>query len=114
MFCSGQCRKGKKRCGQLMDLIMETTLNGRIETIEKCCFHGILESLHRAEQADIRIQAAIESSRNENVNYSNKTAQTIATGFLGLIHTMDDSDKKDRIIKILNNIDKDNLKIEER
>ena len=109
MFCDGKCTKGAKKCGQLMQLTMES--NGKIETIERCSFHATLESLHRAEQADIRIQSAIEESRNETVNYSNKTAKTIATGFLGLIHTINGDDKKEKVLKILNNVD--NLKIEE-
>lgn len=93
MFCDGQCTKGKKVCGMLMDTIMENKKSGKVETHKKCCLHFMVESLHRLEQGDIRLQAAIESNRNESVKMGNKVTEVIAKGFTGLIDTAKEGQK---------------------
>jgi len=85
MFCDGQCTKGKKTCGMMMELVMENKKSGKVEVQKKCCLHAMVESLHRLEQGDIRLQAAVESSRNESVKMGNKVTQVIAQGFGGLV-----------------------------
>ena len=93
MFCDGKCTKGKKTCGLLMELVMENKKSGKVEVQKKCCLHAMVESLHRLEQGDVRIQAAVESSRNESVKMGTAVNQTIAEGFIGLINTAKDSKK---------------------
>jgi len=85
MFCNGQCRTKNKKCGLLKELIVE--INGKPDTIEKCIFEAILDSMFRQEQANIRIQAAIEHSRNQQNSDELETQKAVAHGFIGLIHT---------------------------
>lgn len=85
MFCDGICKKGKKQCGQLIEIIMKNDLTGEVRSEEKCTIKGIYESLIRQEQGQIRIQAAVESGRNENVKHLRSQDQTLAAGFLGLL-----------------------------
>ena len=105
MFCDGRCEKGKKRCGLLYGIIMEETITGKVEEFEKCAFHHIIDSLVRLEKGDIRLQAAIESSRNENANADHKMSSIVATGFVGMLHAFnDDPDKFKNSLKLLNQI----------
>ena len=89
MFCDGKCvdKKGR-RCGMLMEIVLENMRTNTPEIQQKCCFHAMVESLHRLEYGDRRIQAAVESSRNENVKYSSAVQETISKGFMGLINTI--------------------------
>ena len=90
MFCDGQCTKGKKTCGMLMELVMENKKSGKVEVQKKCCLHAMVESMHRLEQGTVRVQAAVESERNESVKMGEKVTQVIANGFTGLIETAKD------------------------
>jgi len=83
MFCKGKDKC--KKCGLLKELIVE--VNGKPDTIEKCVFEAILDSMFRQEQAGIRIQAAIEHSRNQQNTDELETQKAVAHGFIGLIHT---------------------------
>lgn len=85
MFCSGECKKKNRRCGLFKELIVEK--NGVPETIEKCVFEAMLDSLWRQERAGIRIQAAIEHSRNQKADDDLEIKKAVAHGFVGLIHT---------------------------
>lgn len=85
MLCDGKCRSKNKKCGLLKELIV--SVNGKPQTIEKCVFEAILDSMLRQEQASVRIQAAIEHSRNEHSNEDLETRKAVAHGFIGLIHT---------------------------
>jgi len=85
MFCSGECHKKNKKCGLLKELIVE--INGKPDTIEKCVFEAMLDSQLRQEQANIRIQSAIEHSRNQQNKDELETQKAVAHGFIGLIHT---------------------------
>ena len=85
MLCNGRCKTKTKRCGLLKELIVEA--NGKPQTIEKCAFEAILDSMLRQEQANIRIQAAIEHSRNQQNADELETQKAVAHGFIGLIHT---------------------------
>jgi len=80
------CKKGKcDKCGLMAEYTMQKDSN--IETVRKCVFHAMFESMIRSEQADIRIQAAIEHSRNQQNTDELETQKAVAHGFIGLIHT---------------------------
>src|SRR5210317_1480908 len=91
MFCDGNCKTKRKRCGMLLDVFLKNEVTGEQKVVEKCAILGIFESMTRQEQGQIRIQAAVESSRNENVKYLRKQDETLATGFLGLLHMAHDA-----------------------
>ena len=88
VFCKGNCEK----CGMLIEYTV--TNNNEVKTLRKCVFHAMFESMCRQEQANVRIQSAIESSRNEQVTANNKINETVANGFIGLIKSVDDNKKK--------------------
>ena len=88
MFCNKNCKK----CNHYKELIIKH--QGKPETIHKWVFEAIMDSLFRQEAANIRIQAAIESSRNEQVKLSNNISKTIAHGFLSLVKQIDDEKKE--------------------
>ena len=85
MFCNGRCKIKNKKCGLLKELIIE--VNGKPQVIEKCVFEATLDSMLRQEQSNIRIQAAIEHSRNQQNSDELEARSAIAHGFIGLIHT---------------------------
>ncbi len=85
MLCDGRCRNKTKKCGLLKELIVE--INGKPDTIEKCVFEAMLDSELRQEQSNIRIQAAIEHSRNQQNKDELETQKLVGHGFIGLIHT---------------------------
>jgi len=85
MFCDGICSKKNKNCGLLAEYTVEK--NGEISTVRKCVLHASFDSMLRQEQAGIRIQAAIEHSRNQQNADELETQKAVAHGFIGLIHT---------------------------
>jgi len=85
MFCDGICSKKNKNCGLLAEYTVEK--NGEISTVHKCVLHASFDSMLRQEQANIRIQAAIEHSRNQQNSDELEARAAIAHGFIGLIHT---------------------------
>jgi hypothetical protein len=101
MFCNGVCHKGSRKCGLLLEITMQNDMTGEVQNEKVCAFTAMLHSMHRLEQGQVRLQAATESSRNEACNYSKKVADTVATGFLGMIHTLNDSEKSDKMVKVL-------------
>jgi len=110
MFCDGKCEKGKKRCGLLYGIILEETVTGKVEEVQKCAFHHMADSFMRLEGGNIKLQAAVESSRNEKANGDNKLSSVVATGFIGMLHAMNENPEKfNRSLKILGNITTDKL-----
>jgi len=85
MFCDGICSKKNKDCGLLAEYTVEK--NGEISTVRKCVLHALFDSALRQEQADIRIQASIEHSRNQQNTDELESRKAVAHGFVGLIHT---------------------------
>jgi hypothetical protein len=93
MICDGKCKIEKeteegvvtKKCGLFRTVIFQNNLDGKTQEFEMCVFDAIMNSLHRQEQGQIRVQAAVESSRNENADGMAKAHDIIARGFLGLI-----------------------------
>ena len=83
MFCKG--KEKCEKCGHLKELIVQ--VDSKPQTIKKCIFEAMLDSLLRQEQAGIRIQAAIEHSRNQQNTDELETQKAVAHGFIGLIHT---------------------------
>jgi len=83
MFCKG--KEKCEKCGHLKELIVQ--VDSKPQTIKKCVFEAMLDSLLRQEQSSIRIQAAIEHSRNQQNTDELETQKAVAHGFIGLIHT---------------------------
>ena len=105
MFCDGVCEKGKKKCGLFYSIFMENTISKKVEEVKKCVFLHMADSFMRLEHGDIRIQAAIESSRNERANADKKMSSVVATGFIGMLHAFDENpDKFKRSLNVLNSI----------
>ena len=84
-LCDGICRKKSKKCGHLKELIVQ--VDSKPQTIEKCVFEAMMDSLLRQEQSNIRIQAAIEHSRNQKNTDDLEIKKMVGHGFIGLIHT---------------------------
>ncbi len=84
MFCDGECTKKNKKCGLFTTLTFQKGQE-EVKTIEDCVFTAILNSQLRQEKGNVRLQAAIESMRNEETKSSQNVNDTIAKGFIGLI-----------------------------
>jgi hypothetical protein len=95
MFCDGNCKRGKKKCGLMLDVFMTNDVTGDKKVVEKCAIIGIFESMTRQEQGQIRIQAAVESGRNENVKCLRRQDETLATGFLGLLRLAQEREQEE-------------------
>ena len=105
MFCDGQCKKDNKICGLFYGIILQNNITGSIENIEKCAFHHIADSFMRLEQGNIKLQAAVESSRNEQANSDHKMSSIVATGFIGMLHAFNENPEKfKKSLKILNSV----------
>ncbi len=99
MFCDGKCEHKGKKCGLYTQLTMQ---NGtEIKTFDICIFKAILESQLRMEQGNIRLQAAVESDRNEKSKNANEIIQTISSGFLGMIYSINENPKTEQALKKL-------------
>ena len=83
MFCKGKDKCEK--CAHSKELIMK--VDSKPQTIKQCVFEAMLDSLLRQEQANTRIQAAIEHGRNQKNKDELETQKLVAHGFVGLIHT---------------------------
>jgi hypothetical protein len=103
MFCDGKCKKGKKTCGMLLSVSMKNELTQQSKIIEQCAVIGIFESMVRQEQGQVRIQAAVESGRNESAKWMRNQNETLATGFLGILYATQDDEEAARKIKYLAN-----------
>ncbi len=88
MFCDGKCVKKNKRCGLFRQMTLKK--GEEIKTVDQCVFMAILDSQLRQEQGNIRIQAAVESQRNEESSSFQNINDTIAKGFIGLLKSVGD------------------------
>ena len=104
MFCDGQCTKKNKKCGLLLTVTMSNSLTGQHKTEDKCAFLCMAESLWNQEHGQVRIQAAVESDRNEQAKWGREQNHTLAQGFLGLIHTVNANAEAERKVKFLRNV----------
>lgn len=116
MFCNGECETIKDnkqlKCGLLFEVIMENKLEGKVETVKGCVFHHIMNSLARQEQGQVRIQASVESSRNQKAEDDNKLSTIVGIGLTGMMHAMvDDKEKFKKALEILGSANKQ-LKLE--
>ena len=103
MFCDGQCIKGKKTCGLLYSVFMENVMTKQVEEVKKCAFLHMADSFARLEGGNVRLQAAVESSRNEQANADHKSSSIMATGFVGMLHAMNENPEKfEKALKLLN------------
>ena len=94
MFCRGKCDE----CGLQLEIIMQNVMTQKPEQVKKCVFMHMIDSDIRIENALIRIQAAIENSRNEKAN----TSSIVAMGFVGMMHAVnEDKTKFQNVLKIL-------------
>lgn len=114
MLCDGKCETKKeteegtvvKRCGLYAGLINEDKIRGKTTKYNACVFYAMMDGIHRLEQSDIRLQAAVESQRNEACNWSAEVAKTVATGMLGLINVVGgNGDKVVKAVKVLKNLE---------
>ena len=104
MFCDGKCFKGKKRCGLLYDIKMTNNLTNKDEIVQKCAFLHAADSQIRTEVSLLRIQKAVESSRNEQANGDHKISTVVATGFMGMLYAFNEDETKfKRSLKLLSN-----------
>ena len=99
MFCDGKCEHKGKKCGLLTQLTMQN--GSEIKTFDMCIFKAILESQLRMEQGNIRLQAAVENSRNEKSKNDNEIIKTISSGFLGMIYSINENPKTELALKKL-------------
>ena len=84
MFCDGKCEVTKET--EEGTIIIKNEVTGETRTQKICVFDAIMNSLHRQEQGQVRIQAAVESDRNEYAKNMTNLNDTVAKGFLGLLH----------------------------
>ena len=92
MFCKKKCDK----CGLSYEIRMHNTVLNKDEMVKKCAFLHMADSYIRIEERLIGIQAAIESSRNEKANMDNKMSSIVATGFVGMMHAVNEDKEKFR------------------
>ena len=86
MFCDGKCKpKDNKRCGLLATITMKNEMSGDLKQEDHCVLWAIMASLHRQEQGQVRLQAAVESDRNEMAKGFMDVSDTLAKGAIGLI-----------------------------
>jgi len=89
MLCDGQCRKKDKKCGLLEEMAHYGPNGAKVpgSEFDRCVFGAILDSIGTLSKDNIRIQAAIEHSRNQQNTDELETQKAVAHGFIGLIHT---------------------------
>lgn len=95
MFCDGKCdikvetAEGtlNKRCGLFRNLIHSNELTGETKEFGMCVFDGILQSMLRTEQGQVRVQAAIESARNEQASGLRSMRGVLVQGFMGVMES---------------------------
>ena len=98
MFCRGKCDE----CGLQLEIIMQNVMTQKPEQVKKCVFMHMIDSDIRIEQALIRIQAGIASSKSEKANADHKMSSIVATGFVGMMHAVnEDKTKFQNVLKIL-------------
>ena len=85
----------------MLEVVMSNDLTQDTKVLKKCAIIGVFESMTRQEQGQIRIQAAVESGRNETSKWMRNQNETMATGFLGLIHMVNEDDEAYTKIKYL-------------
>jgi len=82
----------------LKELIVE--IDGKPQTIEKCVFEAMLDSQLRQEQSGIRIQAAIEHSRNQKNSDDLDIKRAVALGFIGVINSFQENPEMNKNINL--------------
>jgi len=109
MFCEGKCKikndEGfEKRCPHFYTIIRQENMSGNKVEIEKCVVGHLLDYAERIELALIRIQAAVEDSRNEGASNEVRNGNIIATGFIGMMHAFnEDSEKFEKCLSLMQN-----------
>jgi len=104
MLCDGKCKTKNKRCGLLQEMAHYTPNGGKIAGSEydRCMFGAILDKLCDLGKDNIRVQAAIESSRNQKNKDDLESVKTLSQGFLGIIHTLQQgSESQNKLRKML-------------
>lgn len=113
MFCDGKCKTEVetengtlvKKCGLHRTLIVKDRNTEEVAEHEMCLFEAMMNSLHRLEDVSVVQAQTLQEQRNEGEEQATDIAKTIATGFLGMIHSMGDDDKKVKIINTLKQIE---------
>ena len=112
MFCDGKCNVVKEteegtlvqKCGLLRTLIQKDKQSGKINEFEMCIFEAIMNSSHRLEDLNLSTVQTIQEQRNDGEDQSIEISKTIAQGFLGVIYSMDDPEKKMKVVKMLKEV----------
>jgi len=83
MFCDGVCEKKGKKCGLRVTLYTESG-----EQRVDCAYAHMINNINAVNKGLIRVQAAIEDQRNEDVGSmeraSGKLASALGKGMLKL------------------------------
>jgi hypothetical protein len=85
MFCDGVCEHKSKRCGLYRDFTMKNEETQELKIVKECAIVAMMQSMFRQEQGQVRIQAAVESDRNESSKQLNNINDTLAKGAIGLL-----------------------------
>jgi len=105
MFCNGICKTKKERCGLLQEMAHYAPNGGKIAGSEydRCVFGALLDATGTARQDNIRLQATMEHSRNQQALDSSRIVETVAQGMAGIIYTASKDPKAGRMLSRLAN-----------
>jgi hypothetical protein len=92
LFCDGVCKKGKKKCGLLTEIIFENKKDGTVKNEEMCVQQAQLHSSLRIEGLLEGLHAAENSTRNEAAKGLHEIKNVIGTGMIGMIKSVETRD----------------------
>jgi len=113
MLCDGICKTKKARCG-LLESLAQFRNGAKVEGSEYdlCVFRAVYQKLCEHQTDHIRIQAAIESSRNQKASDDLNANQTIAQGFVAIVAAL--KEEPDKTQKMLRGLLNTALKLEKQ
>jgi len=104
MFCDGQCVKKKKngdiinRCGLYATVTVQDAMSDEVKTVDRCVLYGIMDLAQTAVQSIDKLHSATNSRRNVESDIGKDIVSTVATGFLGMIHSFtEDEGAKEKL-----------------
>jgi len=99
MFCDGQCKKGKKRCGLYWTVDIEDD-KGKIEKVDRCGFIEMVLTNAKLSTQLTGIQSAAEDIRNGNKKHFAGMVQFLASCFEKLTYVIVSLAKRDATITV--------------
>jgi hypothetical protein len=96
MFCDGECKTKRKKCGLLTTVWVEDKMTGKKQAEEKCVFLHILDSSIRAEYRLDGIHEAENGTRNEATKGLREIKDTIGIGLSGMLKSVEGRKKIER------------------